>query len=297
MKRFKGTFVFVTALLLLTACSSVSTSPEDVFRPLVTFGSYDGEAHPHVGTLLFVQNGVGYYSCSGTLLSPTVMLTAGHCVEGEGQVNEVTYVRFEPDALAGLGDYRNTETWLKREWIRAEAVIAHPRYDDFAEFPNTYDIGLVILSKPVELETYGALPELGLLDRILEGSRDSDKLFTAVGYGLQGVINPFYGDEYSRRRAETSLIEVVSDSNGDDQGAKFSNSPGGGNGSGGVCFGDSGGPVFHGDSNVIGAIVSWGITPCIGVDYQFRVDTQVAQEFVTPYLSEGGANTPGKPAR
>ena len=65
----------------------------------ITFGQPDGAAHPHVGTLLFVQNGEGYFSCTGTLLSPTVMLTAGHCVEGGGVENSVTYVRFAEHAL------------------------------------------------------------------------------------------------------------------------------------------------------------------------------------------------------
>jgi len=79
-------------------------------------------------------------------------------------------------------------------------------------------------------------------------------------------------------------IEVNSTSNGDQQSAKFTNNPGGGNGSGGTCFGDSGGPLFHGDSNVVGAVVSWGITPCIGVDYQFRVDTPTALDFLSQFL-------------
>ncbi len=57
-----------------------------------------------------------------------------------------------------------------------------------------------------------------------------------------------------------------------------------GNGSGGSCFGDSGGPVFRKGTNTIGAIVSWGITPCIGVDYQFRMDTANALDFVEAYL-------------
>jgi secreted trypsin-like serine protease len=72
--------------------------------------------------------------------------------------------------------------------------------------------------------------------------------------------------------------------NGDEQSAKFSNNPGAGNGEGGTCYGDSGGPIFHGNTNVIGAITSWGITPCIGVDYNFRMDTKLAQDFVKPFL-------------
>ena len=63
----------------------------------ITFGELDGNRHPYVGTLLFVQDGEGYYSCTGTLISPTVMLTAGHCVEGNGKPNDVTYVRFDAE--------------------------------------------------------------------------------------------------------------------------------------------------------------------------------------------------------
>jgi hypothetical protein len=251
----------------------------------VTGGSPDGTAHPHVGVLLFVQNGEGYYSCTGTLMSPTVMLTAGHCVEAEGRTNDVTYVRFTEDALAGIGDYRSTSAWLRAEWIEAQRVIPHPQFDDFAEFPNTYDVGIVILSKPVYLARYGTLPEIGLLARLAGGRGSGDKLFTAVGYGLQGAIQPFYGDDFVRQTTTTKLLEVNSTDTGDGHSAKFSNSPGAGSGSGGTCYGDSGGPIFHGETTVIGAITSFGFTPCIGVDFNFRMDTEVAQSFVRPFLN------------
>jgi len=249
----------------------------------ITFGEPDGGAHPYVGTLLFVQNGVGYWSCTGTLLSPTVMLTAGHCTEEAGNVNDVTYVRFEEDAMAGRGDYNSTQEWLDAEWILASGVIPHPQYDDFAEFPLTYDVGLVILSEPVIFDTYGELPPVGLLETLTKGQARKDRGFTAVGYGMQGVIQPFYSDIYARYKGDVSLIEINSTFAGGAS-AKFSNSPGKGTGEGGTCFGDSGGPLFHGDSNVIGAIVSWGITPCIGVDYQFRMDTPDALDFVKQYV-------------
>lgn len=244
----------------------------------ITFGQPDGNAHPHVGTLLFVQNGEGYFSCTGTLISPTVMLTAGHCVEGGGVENSETYVRFDEHALDGIENYPSTQAWLDAEWIRADDVIPHPQFDDFAAFPNTYDVGLVILSEPVYSNVYGVLPTEGLLDSVLAAKGNRTNWFTAVGYGAQGILNPFESDEYARYRTTARLIELKSTNTGDEQSARFTNNPG--RGRGGTCFGDSGGPVFYQDTPIIAAIVSWGNTPCIGVDFQFRIDTDIALDFI-----------------
>ncbi|MFL6619021.1 MAG: S1 family peptidase [Povalibacter sp.] len=248
----------------------------------ITFGEPDRNEHPYVGTLLFVQNGEGFFSCTGTLLSPTVMLTAGHCVESGGVENSVTYVRFTENALADREDYPSTQAWLDAEWIRAADVIPHPLYDDYSQFPKTYDVGLVILSEEVLLPTYGVLPSEGLLNRVKAEKGNANNWWTAVGYGVQGVINPFAGDDYARYQTITRLIELKSTTNGPGFSAKFTNNPGG-NG-GGTCFGDSGGPIFYQDTPIIGAIVSFGNTPCIGVDYQFRIDTDIALDFIRPYL-------------
>lgn len=254
----------------------------------VTFGEPDGDAHPHVGIVYFEQPS-GVYRCTGTLLSPTVFLTAGHCTEEGGVANSRTWVNFAPDiyfppdVLALPDDAFGN--WLDEQddFIKGTAH-PHPDYDDFYEWPNTYDVGIVILEEEVVLSEYGELPTLGLLDTLVKGQGRKDRGFTAVGYGLQGYNPAFYRSERARYQGKVSLIEVNSASNGDQHSAKFSNNPGGGNGKGGTCFGDSGGPLFHGDSNVIGAVVSWGITPCIGVDYQFRVDTAIAQDFINVYL-------------
>jgi hypothetical protein len=270
----RSTRIAFTAGLLCLIASASSMA--------ITFGEPDGNEHPYVGTLLFVQDGEGYFSCTGTLLSPTVMLTAGHCVEGGGVENSVTYVRFTENALANREDYPSTQAWLDAEWIRAADVIPHPLYDDYSQFPQTYDVGLVILSEEVLLPTYGVLPSEGLLERVKAQKGNKNNWWTAVGYGAQGIINPFASDDYARYQTITRLVELKSTTNGPGFSAKFTNNPGGGGG--GTCFGDSGGPIFYQDTPIIGAIVSFGITPCIGVDYQFRIDTDIALDFIRPYL-------------
>jgi len=268
MKRFG--LVAIVIVVLLLAVSGAGA---------VTWGVPDGGEHPYVGTLLFRQNGVGWYSCSGTLISPWTVLTAGHCVEDSGNVNDVTYVRFDEDAMAGYANAKSLDQWLKKDWIQAAAVIPHPLYDDFAQFPLTYDVGLVILSKPVHMGTYGSLPPLGFLETV--GPQNNS--FMVVGYGSHGVLVPLadrFPDDYARWKGVVNLIELNSTFVGGAS-AKFSNNPGQGHGgSGGSCFGDSGGPVFFGSGPMVTAVVSWGNSPCIGVDYQFRVDTQTAQDFI-----------------
>lgn len=248
----------------------------------VTWGVPDNGEHPYVGTLLFQQGG-SWYRCTGTLLDSTTVLTAGHCTEEGGVVNARTYFMTAEDVRATRDPVteEDREVWLANDWIAASAVYPHPQYDDFAQFPATYDVGIVKLSQPVQLSVYGQLPDLGLLET-LKGQQ-KHAAFTVVGYGLQGYIDPFASEIWARYKGTVSLIELNSTFAGGAS-AKFSNNPGQGNGSGGSCFGDSGGPVFYQNSNTVVAVVSWGNTPCIGVDYQFRMDTATALDFVRPFV-------------
>lgn len=283
----------VMALGLLLAMAAPATA--------ITWGQSDGDGHPHVVQLLFVQDGIGFYGCSGTLLSATLVLTAAHCTgwldeNGDLQPNELTYVSNEPDIAQFIadtrGNYGSTIEWLNAEWVAGDAI-PHPDYAEFAAFPDTFDIGLVQLSAPINVPVYGALPTLGQFDYLRTAKASpAHRTVEIVGYGLVGRIPAFSDDAvWDRRVGYQIVINTGQSANVGDQNFMFSNAPGQGTGGSGTCSGDSGGPAFWVDpatglpTNVIVAVNSYGIAPlCNGNDYQFRTDTAAALNFVTPYL-------------
>lgn len=282
-KTVKCLLKYVSVVGFLFAASPASA---------ITWGEPDQEAHPNVVALLFVQNGVGFFSCTGTLLSPWVVLTAGHCTEGEGQENDLTLVRNTEHALEGIGDYPDTLSWLIAEWTFGIAV-PHPEYDDYAEFPDTYDIGLILLDSPIYVTEYGTLPELGQFDYLANAKGPiSQRQAAVVGYGLLGTIPAFAGDDFARYKGVSSVIGSEHGAVLGHQNLKFTNNPGKGSGSGGTCSGDSGGPAFWIDpdtgeeTSIVMAVNSYGIAAnCNGNDYQFRTDIEEAQDFVNFWLS------------
>lgn len=261
----------------------------------ITWGQPDGDDHPHVVTLLFQQGGAGYFSCSGTLLSPTVVLTAGHCTEGQGQVNSATWVSNASDPLADrvpgvpVAEYLATSG----SWVSGQPV-PHPQYDDYAAFPDTYDIGLVLLDRPIDTGgVYGTLPTAGFLDSLARArGATTSRQVVVVGYGLQGTVPAFEQGDYLRYRGTSTITGVNRSQYQSTQTVQLSNSPGKGNGSGGTCFGDSGGPAFWVDpatgteTTTVVAVTSYGITgQCAGTDFSFRTDTAVARTFLAGYVT------------
>lgn len=55
-------------------------------------------------------------------------------------------------------------------------------------------------------------------------------------------------------------------------------------GLGGVCFGDSGGPAFLGDTTTIAAVTSSGDQACAGSSVAYRLDTPAARQFLGQYV-------------
>jgi len=279
-KRFIWLVAALTALVVAVPAIAITNGQPD-----------DGE-HPFVGTILFRQTD-GLFSCSGTLLSSTVMLTAGHCTEFEGETNSATWVWMEEEvdveALANRDRTKPIDDFLndpENGWITATAT-PHEDYADFAGFPNTHDVGVVVLDEEVTLGTYSRLPTLGQFD-YLERAKGApaDRRFEVVGYGVQRLVpKKDAQDDWRRYKGDTTLSGSKSALT-DGYNFKFTNAPGNGTGGSGTCFGDSGGPAFWDETNIVAAVTSFGITPhCTGVDFSYRADIAETLDFVTPYLS------------
>ncbi len=265
-KKLFVTFVVLMSLLLLVTPAFA-----------VQFGQPDGNGHPHVGLLVFDVGGSPSHRCSGTLLSSTVMLTAGHCTFG------TSGGRVWFDADVGAGRPGNGYPFAGGTGIEFCAIHTHPNYIDPAFF--LFDVGVVELCSPVVLGTYGVLPPLGLFEGLATQRGLQEQNFTVVGYGLQSVV-PTLSAQLVRHVGTVQLIDVNGLFGiGPGTSASFTNNPGGGDGAGGTCFGDSGGPIFHGDSNVIAAVTSFGVNSnCAGTGGGYRVDTADDQDFINGFL-------------
>lgn len=266
MKR-KLLLTLTLLALLLLAVASVSA---------VTWGTPDGDAHPHVGLLVFDVGGSPAWRCSGTLMSPTVMLTAGHCTFG------TSGGRVWFDADVGAGRPGNGYPFAGGTGIEFASVHTHPDYVDAAFY--LHDVGVVILSEPVYASTYGVLADVGTLDGLATRRGLQNQLFTVVGYGVQMIV-PDLQVELVRYRGTVRLIDVHGTA-GIPAGTSvtFTNNPGQA-ARGGTCFGDSGGPTFWGDSNIIVAVTSFGLNAnCVGLGGGYRVDTVDDQAFINQFL-------------
>jgi hypothetical protein len=231
--------------------------------------------HPFVGLAVFYDaNGAFSHRCSGSLLSPSVFLTAGHCVADVSTAR----VYFQQDAGAHYDPALGYDpvTGYPDDCFTSPCVTSHTLYSYGypAGFPNTKDVGLLILDAPVTVGSYGALAAPGSLDALATRRGKQDLTFTVSGYGLS-YTNPAFTASFRERLMATSqLVNLTSALTGGFN-LQTSNNPGIG---GGTCFGDSGGPVFHGPSNstIIAGVTSFGLSSqvCAGVDFAYRTDQQ-----------------------
>jgi secreted trypsin-like serine protease len=256
-----------TAAALFALCASLLVvAPASA----ITGGSAD-TTHPYVGA---ARNGVNV--CSGTLVAPTLFLTAAHCFSDTTSVfgtdangNPIVHVKFDlPNGsrLVVTGENHGDPQFCSACKSGTPGVLAH-------------DLAVVTLDTAVAIPGYG-YPSLARdgFDATLPMGTNA----LIVGYGTQdfetGGGNPQPLNNGLRYAAQTQLNQ----SNGtlSDSFLKLASSQSSGNG--GICFGDSGGPVL--DGSTILAVDSFVMNgDCKGVSYAYRVDTPAAQAFLSAF--------------
>jgi hypothetical protein len=237
------------------------------------------KAHPYVGALVTVPasgelKGQRVLVCTGTLISPKVFLTAGHCTDLLIKEDLPTYVSFDSTYKPGASELIKGSPYLHPRFCLGakEGCVPDPVGGAVVGYPR-YEAGVVVLNEPVRMATYGALPDAGRVDTLKEGQR-----LTAVGYGASGFDRGndgplpqlvFPDDRY---RAAVRLLKTkpaVGDMFVKTTGVSLIKREGEG-----ICFGDSGGPLFLPDQETIVGVTSWNSTvpPCTGPAYYQRID-------------------------
>ncbi len=243
----------------------------------ITFGQPDGNLHPNVGALLADWDaespGLDIY-CSGTLIAPTVFLTASHCTQGLALGHDIAphdvWVTFAPtydeDSTSTAGLFRGT-------------YHTNPLYASGGQ-SNTYDIATVVLDTSPG-RAPAMLPEIGLLSDLKADGSIYAQTFTAVGYGTVRDVKTGGPHAFSfdgiRRYALQSFLSL--------QTAWLTLNMNPSTGSGGTCYGDSGGPHFLGgvSSNLIVSVTVTGDAMCRATDTTYRIDTPWARDFLEQF--------------
>jgi hypothetical protein len=266
----------LTLCAVLIAVFAIGASPASA----ITGNYVEDNEHPFVGLVAFYdESGEFSHRCSGSLISPSVFLTAGHCTDGATSAR--IWFHQEAGAHYDPATQYDPVTGYPDECKQGDPLcyVSHQLYNygfaDFAGFPQTRDAGIVILDKPVPVSVigeYGQLATAGSLDRIAStGPGRREVVFTASGYGLSWS-NPVRVESYRERLMATARLTNLRNSL---TGGFNLQTNGNGSGRGGTCSGDSGGPVFYGGttSNVIVAVTSFGLNAyCRGVDFAYRTD-------------------------
>jgi len=258
MRRLR---VIAAAALFMLAFGSAAAP-----AAAITFGQLDGDAHPNVGSMVYVDDdGNSNSFCTGTLVSPTVFVTASHCTAALAEAGIGThdvYVTFDPAV-------DNSSTLLRGTYH------TNPAYGGPQSDPH--DVAVVVLDQAVVGIAPAHLPTAGLLD----GLNLRDQRFVAVGYGTvredktNGFASLFWDPQ--RRWVDQGFRSLTK--------AWLNLSMNPSTGSGGTCYGDSGGPHFLGDSDVVVAITITGDAPCRATDVDYRLDTESARSFLAGFVS------------
>jgi Trypsin len=278
----------LTLLALLASVAATSVSPAGAVTGTFT----EDNVHDYVGLIAFYDaDGEFLWRCTGSLLNPTTVLTAGHCTDVKaGAVTAIFWASQEGGALYDpVNDIQDPLTGYPYECLNS------PEYPcatastllEYGYIGNVYlhgdnaDVGLVILDSPIYLDEYASLAAEGSVDDLPVGTE-----VTVTGYGVSGEKPAVIS--YRERLMATAFIVSTRNTNTAGFNIQLSTNPG--KGRGGSCFGDSGGPILYDATDVILGVNSFVVNgQCAGVGFAYRTD----QEDVLAWILENADYTYG----
>jgi secreted trypsin-like serine protease len=265
----------VGVALLMTA------APSSAMTDLATF---DGTAHPSVVALLYrtPDGSKAYQYCTGTLISPTVVLTASHCNDGLLETGWELIVTNDP-VLAQV----DSTGWFPAGGLKNVAVVKQVITNPLYQRGYRDDVSAQVIALPKgkawgNLE-FPVLPSAGVLDQMQATGTLKSTPTTVLGYGtIQKTVvqgsGPAFPDSSERRSAV--MFTKALDSLWIHQEMSISKDQGG------ACYGDSGGPSLmelNGRTTVVG-VTSTGDNACYATNVSSRVDTAPALDFLAGVL-------------
>ncbi len=244
--------------VLLLGCGGAVDGVAATQQPIVNGTADTAEAFPNVGTIVTPDGQGGWTSlCSGVMASPSVFLTAGHCVQwlivAPGLDHGEYGVSFDPvfDAANGF-----------------VTGVAH------TSFPSP-DIGVIVLDE-AQSGPFATVPKLNLLRDMQREGELARQRFTAVGYGVTSNGPHWIADAQGTRRIGTLQFDAL-----DGRFMHVRMYPA--DDLGGICFGDSGGPQFFEGTMELAAITINAHKWCQATAWSQRLDLPGVHQFLAPY--------------
>jgi V8-like Glu-specific endopeptidase len=268
----------LSILLVLVISTSLVTNASAISN-----GESDGNQHPMVGAMFADFDGDGIISgfeliCSGSYAGSSrdglyaVFLTAGHCLAFTPSIGITQlYVSFDNEVLDANGP---------AGLIPSVAFYWDPAFGH--DLGDLHDLGVILLPAgsvvgidPVQL------PPKDYLEGLRQSGAVNNIIVENAGYGVVPVWKQPGGTQFGFdgvRRTSTSPVKGLTKSN------VLYSMNNDATGLGGVCFGDSGSPQFIAGTRMIISTTSGGDGNCRSNNYNYRLDTSVARNFLGQFL-------------